>query len=31
VAICGVLTISLVGYVVKGRSALRDAKAVGEA
>ncbi len=31
VAICGMLTISLVGYVVNYRTALRNAKAVGEA
>ena len=30
VAICGALTISLVGYVVNYRASLRDAKAVGE-
>jgi hypothetical protein len=29
VAICGALTISLVGYVVNCRASLRDAKAVG--
>ena len=30
VAICGALTIGLVGYVVNFRASLRDAKAVGE-
>ena len=30
VAICGALTIGLVGYVVNFRTSLRDAKAVGE-
>ena len=30
VAICGVVTIGLVGYVVNFRTSLRDAKAVGE-
>ncbi len=30
VAICGILTIGLVGYVVNFRTTLRDAKAVGE-
>ena len=31
VAICGVLTVSLVAYVVLGKSALRQAKPIGEA
>ncbi len=30
VAICGMLTISLVGYVVNSRKSLRDAKSIGE-